>query len=165
MEWHWHTSAINSPLVTPLPTYSSQPPTTITPLTLNRKTTTIKELTIAKVTPTKTAQLVKYWINGLSREKEAYILSLEPTPYNLLPYKAKLLIALQQIEEQKELNLRYHISFNNLVCSHAKTRRQQYSERSKQLVSTPRTLANYLTQTSPSLASESFRSHPILDYS
>ncbi|PLW34176.1 hypothetical protein PCASD_13318 [Puccinia coronata f. sp. avenae] len=89
----------------------------------------IKELQIATVTPTETAQLVKYWIDRLTREKEAYVASLKPSPYDLLPYKAKLSIALKQIEEQQSLDLEYQISFNNLVRSHAATRRQRYLKR------------------------------------
>ncbi|PLW43702.1 hypothetical protein PCASD_08313, partial [Puccinia coronata f. sp. avenae] len=89
----------------------------------------IKELQIATVTPTETAQLVKYWIDRLTREKEAYVASLEPSPYDLLPYKAKLSIALKRIEEQQSLDLEYQISFNNLVRSHAATRRQRYLKR------------------------------------
>jgi hypothetical protein len=87
------------------------------------------------VTPAETAQLVKYWIDRLTREKESYIASIEPSPYDLLPYEAKLLIALRRIEEQKDLDLEYQIAFNNLVRSHAETRRQRYLERSKSSVS------------------------------
>jgi hypothetical protein len=83
------------------------------------------------VTPTETAQLVKYWIDRLTREKEAYVASLQPSPYNLLPYEAKLSIALKRIEEQQSIDLEYQIAFNNLVRSHAATRRQRYLKRSK----------------------------------
>ncbi|PLW28957.1 hypothetical protein PCANC_23320 [Puccinia coronata f. sp. avenae] len=97
----------------------------------------IEELTETKVTPTETTQLVQYWINRLTRKKNEYVASLEPSPYDLLPYKAKLLIALRRIKEQKDLDLEYHITFNNLVRSHAKTRRQQYLERMNPPVTTP----------------------------
>ncbi|PLW34892.1 hypothetical protein PCANC_23744, partial [Puccinia coronata f. sp. avenae] len=82
-----------------------------------------------QMTPNETAQLVKYWIDRLTQEKEYYIASIEPSPYDLLPYEAKLSIALSRIEEQKELDLKYQIAFNNLVRSHAETRRQRYLER------------------------------------
>ncbi|PLW51563.1 hypothetical protein PCANC_15219, partial [Puccinia coronata f. sp. avenae] len=94
-------------------------------------------LAIPIVTPTETAQLVKYWIDRLTREKESYIASIEPSPYDLLPYEAKLSIALRRIEEQKDLDLEYQIAFNNLVRSHAETRRQQYLERMNPPVTTP----------------------------
>ncbi|PLW25951.1 hypothetical protein PCANC_28406 [Puccinia coronata f. sp. avenae] len=81
------------------------------------------------LTPNETAQLVKYWIDRLTQEKETYIASIEPSPYDLLPYEAKLSIALSRIEEQKDLDLEYQIAFNNLVRSHAETRRQRYLER------------------------------------
>ncbi|PLW22708.1 hypothetical protein PCASD_13731 [Puccinia coronata f. sp. avenae] len=97
----------------------------------------IKEPTKVKVTPNETAQLVKYWIDRLTQEKESYIASLEPSPYDLLPYEAKLSIALRRIEEQKDLDLEYQIAFNNLVRSHAETRRQRYLERMIPPVTTP----------------------------
>jgi hypothetical protein len=81
------------------------------------------------VTPSKKAQLVKYWIERLTQEKADYVQSLTPLPYYLLPYKAKLSIALRQIEEQKELQLEYQIAFNNLVRAHAEPRCQRYLER------------------------------------
>ncbi|PLW06294.1 hypothetical protein PCANC_27650, partial [Puccinia coronata f. sp. avenae] len=90
-----------------------------------------------QMTPTETAQLVKYWIDRLTQEKEAYVASLEPSPYDLLPYEAKLLIALKQIKEQQLLNLKYQIVFNNLVRSHAATRRQRYLERINPSATTP----------------------------
>ncbi|PLW38739.1 hypothetical protein PCANC_19318 [Puccinia coronata f. sp. avenae] len=90
-----------------------------------------------QMTPNETAQLVKYWINRLTQEKESYIASLEPSPYDLLPYEAKLSIALRRIEEQKDLDLEYQIAFNNLVRSHAETRRQRYLERMIPPVTTP----------------------------
>ncbi|PLW13371.1 hypothetical protein PCANC_17979 [Puccinia coronata f. sp. avenae] len=89
------------------------------------------------LTPAETAQLVKYWIDRLTREKESYITSIEPSPYDLLPYKAKLSIALRRIEEQKDLELEYQIAFNNLVRSHAETRRQRYLERMNTPATTP----------------------------
>ncbi|PLW31732.1 hypothetical protein PCANC_22489, partial [Puccinia coronata f. sp. avenae] len=81
------------------------------------------------LTPAETSQLVKYWIDRLTREKEAYVASLEPSPYDLLPYEAKLSIALKRIEEQQSIDLEYQIAFNNLIRSHAATRRQRYLER------------------------------------
>jgi hypothetical protein len=86
------------------------------------------------VTPTETAQLVKYWIDQLTQDKEAYVASLEPSPCDLLPYEAKLSIALKRIKEQQSLDLEYQIAFDNLVRSHAATRRQRYLERSKSLI-------------------------------
>ncbi|PLW37236.1 hypothetical protein PCANC_18603 [Puccinia coronata f. sp. avenae] len=102
----------------------SDPPA-VSPIEL---ATDLKEA-LVDMTPTETAQLVKYWIDQLTREKEAYVASLEPSPYDLLPYKAKLSIALKRIKEQQSLDLEYQISFNNLVRSHAATRRQRYPER------------------------------------
>ncbi|PLW28813.1 hypothetical protein PCANC_25186, partial [Puccinia coronata f. sp. avenae] len=89
------------------------------------------------VTPAETAQLVKYWIDRLTQEKESYIASIEPSPYDLLPYEAKLSIALRRIEEQQSLDLEYQIAFNNLVRSHAATRRQRYLERMNHSVVAP----------------------------
>ncbi|PLW06694.1 hypothetical protein PCANC_28068 [Puccinia coronata f. sp. avenae] len=106
-----------------------------------------------QMTPNETAQLLKYWIDRLTQEKESYIASLEPSPYDLLPYKAKLSIALRRIKEQKDLDLKYQIAFNNLVRSHAKTRSQQYLERMNPPVTTPfLTTANFgsLTTNVPS---------------
>ncbi|PLW49556.1 hypothetical protein PCANC_08987 [Puccinia coronata f. sp. avenae] len=94
-------------------------------------------LEIKRVTPTETAQLVKYWIDQLTQEKEAYVSSLKPSPYDLIPYKAKLSIALQRIEEQKELDLDYQIAFNDLVRSHAETSRQRYLKRMNHSTATP----------------------------
>ncbi|PLW26410.1 hypothetical protein PCASD_26719 [Puccinia coronata f. sp. avenae] len=117
----------------------------------------IKELVTATVTPEETGQLVKYWINWLTREKTKYIQLLVPTPYDLLPYKAKLSIALRQIEEQQALDLEYKIAFNNLVQSHTKTRRQRYLERitnpnpnTTPVHIVPNYLANTSTTTVPS---------------
>ncbi|PLW44134.1 hypothetical protein PCASD_09578 [Puccinia coronata f. sp. avenae] len=89
----------------------------------------IKEPPTVTLTPKETGQLVTYWIERLSGEKEEYIASLKPSPYNLVPYEAKILIALRRIEEQQDLDLKYQIAFNNLVRSHAATRRQRYLER------------------------------------
>ncbi|PLW43281.1 hypothetical protein PCANC_17370 [Puccinia coronata f. sp. avenae] len=86
-------------------------------------------LAILVVTPKETGWLVKYWIDQLTQEKADYVSSLEPTPYNLLPYEAKVSIALRRIEEQRALQLKYRISFNNLVRTHAETRRQRYLKR------------------------------------
>ncbi|PLW55253.1 hypothetical protein PCANC_10525 [Puccinia coronata f. sp. avenae] len=105
-----------------------------TPTSRQRNSTSPIKL---KVTPTETAQLVRYWIDRLTREKKEYIASLEPLPYDLLPYKAKLSIAISRIEEQKVLDLDYQISFNNLVRSHAATRRQRYLERMNPPGTTP----------------------------
>ncbi|PLW34069.1 hypothetical protein PCANC_27436 [Puccinia coronata f. sp. avenae] len=101
------------------------------------KLSTYQQYNPLTMTPNETAQLVKYWIDRLTQEKENYIASIEPSPYDLLPYEAKLSIALSRIEEQKDLDLEYQIAFNNLVRSHAETRRQRYLERMNPPATTP----------------------------
>jgi hypothetical protein len=117
------------------------------------------------VTPTETAQLVRYWIDRLTRKKKEYIASLEPSPYDLLPYEAKLSIAISRIEEQKVLDLDYQISFNNLVRSHAATRRQRYLERSKQTVFALKVLTYQSNKNSHYPISEPSRNHSFLNHS